>query len=88
MVSTPELGAEVFASDLGEQIFCHTCKSRACSSCGYRTTMQWQSAGPLLPSVSYKGTPFIMLDRLWPCRADQFPRSPANLIGWLPRHER
>jgi Transposase zinc-binding domain len=39
---TVELGAEVFASENEEQGFCHTCKSRPCSSCGYRATVQWQ----------------------------------------------
>src|SRR5207253_2373660 len=39
---TPELGAEVLASDNEEQVFCHSCKSRSCSSCGYRATVQWQ----------------------------------------------
>src|SRR5207245_8925038 len=37
---TPELGAEVLASDNEEQVFCHSCKSRSCSSCGYRVTVQ------------------------------------------------
>ena len=36
---TPELGAEVFASEHEEQVFCHTGKSRPCSSCAYRATV-------------------------------------------------
>ena len=31
---TPELGAEVYASDNQELILYHPCKSRACPSCG------------------------------------------------------
>ena len=33
---TPELGAEVYGLEGDELIIHHTCKSRACSSCGYR----------------------------------------------------
>src|SRR5438128_6561016 len=58
---TPELGAEVFASDNEEQVFCHSCKSRSCSSCGYRATVQWQrERWASLPNVPYKGITFTM----------------------------
>ena len=33
---TPALGAEVFASQSEERVVYHTCKSRACPSCGHR----------------------------------------------------
>ena len=32
---TAELGAEVYSSENQELILYHTCKSRACPSCGY-----------------------------------------------------
>jgi hypothetical protein len=61
------LGAEVFASENEEQVFCHTCKSRPCSSCGYRATVQWQrERWAALPDVAYKGITFTMPDVLWP----------------------
>jgi hypothetical protein len=61
------LDAEVFASENEEQGFCHTCKSRPCSSCGYRATVQWQrERWAALPDVAYKGITFTMPDVLWP----------------------
>src|SRR5439155_12872270 len=36
---TPELGAEVYGLKGHELILDHTCKSRTCSSCGYRATV-------------------------------------------------
>jgi hypothetical protein len=42
---TPALGAEVYASENQEKIAYHICKSRACSSCGHRATVQWQRVG-------------------------------------------
>ena len=39
---TDPLGAEVFASDTEERIVYHTCKSRACPSCGQQATRVWQ----------------------------------------------
>ena len=39
---TKALGAEVFASDREERVVYHTCKSRACPSCGYQVTRAWQ----------------------------------------------
>lgn len=68
---TPELGAEVFSSGNEEQVFCHTCKSRPCSSCGYRATVQWQrERWVALPDVPYKGITFTMPDVLWPLFRD------------------
>jgi hypothetical protein len=39
---TPALGAEVYASETEEKLVYHTCKSRACPSCGHRATELWQ----------------------------------------------
>ena len=35
---TAALGAEVFASEREERVVYHTCKSRACPSCGHQAT--------------------------------------------------
>src|SRR5947209_7713310 len=60
---TPILGAEVYASQCGERIVYHTCKSRACPSCGHRATIQWQrDRWWALPDVPYKGITFTMPD--------------------------
>jgi Putative transposase/Transposase zinc-binding domain len=64
---TAELGAEVYASENQQLTVYHTCKSRPCSSCGCRATMQWQrERWAALPDVSYKGITFTMPDVLWP----------------------
>ena len=64
---TAELGAEVYASNNQERIVWHTCKSRPCSSCGYRLTVKWQrERSAALPDVFYKGITFTMPDVLWP----------------------
>ncbi len=64
---TLELGAEVYGSDKEERAFCHTCKSRGCSSCGYRVTAQWQRGWwTALPEALYKGITFTMPKELWP----------------------
>jgi hypothetical protein len=39
---TEALGAEVFASEDEERVVYHTCKSRACPSCGHQATRAWQ----------------------------------------------
>jgi Putative transposase/Transposase zinc-binding domain len=63
---TPALGAEVFASHNGELTVYHTCKSRACPSCGHWATMKWQHERQVaLPSVLYRGITFSMPDALW-----------------------
>ena len=68
---TPELGAEVYGSEKEERIFNHTCKSRPCSSCGYRATVQWQRERyAALPDALYKGITFTMPDVLWPLFRD------------------
>lgn len=64
---TPALGAEVFASPNQELILYHTCKSRACPSCGYRANVQWlRERWAALPDAPYKGITFTMPDLLWP----------------------
>jgi hypothetical protein len=64
---TPELGAEVYGSGKEERIFNHTCKSRSCSSCGYRATANWQRGWwAALPDALYKGITFTMPRELWP----------------------
>lgn len=63
---TPALGAEVFGSESSELIVYHTCKSRACSTCGHWSTIKWQHARlAALPPVLYKGITFTMPDVLW-----------------------
>ena len=64
---TMALGAEVFASETEEKVFPHTCKSRACPSCGHRATILWQrEQWAALPDVRYVGINFTMPDVLWP----------------------
>jgi hypothetical protein len=63
---TPALGAEVFASEKGERIVYHTCKSRACPTCGYWATVKWpRERLAALPPVLYKGITLNMPDVLW-----------------------
>ena len=58
---TAELGAEVYSSENQELILYHTCKSRACPSCGYRATVQWlRERWAALPDALYKGITFTM----------------------------
>jgi hypothetical protein len=77
---TAELGAEVYSSENQEFILYHTCKSRACPSCGYRANVQWlRERWAALPDVLYKGVTFTMPDLLWP-----FFRDNPSLIRALP----
>jgi hypothetical protein len=63
---TPALGAEVYASATEEKVFNHTCKSRACPSCGYRATLLWElEQWAALPDIAYAGLVFTMPDVLW-----------------------
>lgn len=76
---TLELGAEVYASETAELIVCHTCKSRSCSSCGHRHTIQWQRERYMaLPDIPYKAITFTMPDLLWPFFRDN-PQLTASL---------
>lgn len=64
---TAALGAEVYSSGMEERVVFHTCKGRACSSCGARATSRWQrERWAALPDVPYKGITFTMPDVLWP----------------------
>lgn len=64
---TLALGAEVFASDREEKVVPHSCKSRACPSCGSRATLEWQrQQWAEFPDISYRGICFTMPDVLWP----------------------
>jgi len=64
---TAALGAEIYASEGEERVVFHTCKGRACSSCGVRATSRWQrERWAALPDVGYKGITFTMPDVLWP----------------------
>jgi hypothetical protein len=61
------LGAEIYSSGLEDRVVFHTCKGRACSSCGTRATSQWQrERWAALPDVQYKGITFTMPSVLWP----------------------
>jgi hypothetical protein len=75
---TPELGAEVYSSENQEFILYHTCKSRACPSCGYRVNVQWlRERWAALPDALYKGITFTMTDLLWPFFRDNPPLAKA-----------
>jgi hypothetical protein len=64
---TDALGAEVYASETEEKLVLHTCKSRACPSCGYRATLLWQrEQWATLPDIRYAGICFTMPSVLWP----------------------
>lgn len=64
---TSALGAEVFAPDDEERTVYHTCKSRACPSCGYRATQDWfRNLWCELPEVPYLHVCLTMPDVLWP----------------------
>jgi hypothetical protein len=77
---TPELGGEVYRSENQELVVNHTCKSRACASCGYRANVQWlRERWAALPDVVYKGITFTMPDLLWP-----FFRDNPHLAKALP----
>jgi hypothetical protein len=64
---TPALGAEVYASQNEEKFCYHTCKSRACPSCGYRATLLWlRDQWTALPDIPYTGLVLTMPGVLWP----------------------
>jgi Putative transposase/Transposase zinc-binding domain len=87
---TLALGAEVFASENGELVVYHTCKSRACPRCGYWATKRWiPERLAALPPVPYKGITFSMPDVLWRVfsqnrvLADALPVLAANAVEAL-----
>ena len=62
---TEALGAEVFASAGEERVVYHTCKSRACPSCGHQATRAWQrDQWRELPDVPYAHVCLTMPDVL------------------------
>jgi hypothetical protein len=64
---TAALGAEVFASATEERVVFHTCKSRACPSCGQRATILWQrEQWASLPDMPYRGIVLTMPKEFWP----------------------
>ncbi len=64
---TPDLGAEVYSSENQELILYHTCKSRACPSCGHRANVQWlRERWAALPDALYKEVTLTMPNQLWP----------------------
>ncbi len=64
---TLALGAEVYASDAERKRVPHTCKSRACPSCGHRATLLWQrEQWTTLPDIAYAGVTLTMPNVLWP----------------------
>src|SRR5438105_11571348 len=64
---TDTLRAEVYASEKEEKLVPHTCKSRACPSCGHRATKSWQrEQWTALPDIPYAGIVFTMPNVLWP----------------------
>jgi hypothetical protein len=64
---TAVLGAEIYGNDAEQKLVFHSCKSRACSSCGHRATQLWQGQQwRRLPDISYTGLVFTMPDVLWP----------------------
>ncbi len=63
---TAALGAEIFASANEEKLVYHTCKSRACPSCGHRATLLWhREQWVALPDIRYAGIALTMPDALW-----------------------
>src|SRR4030095_7665487 len=67
LCGTGALGAEVYSSGIEDRVVFHTCKGRACSSCGARATSRWQrERWAALPDVPYKGITFTMPNVLWP----------------------
>jgi hypothetical protein len=64
---TEALGAEVFSSSTGEtRTIYHTCKSRACTSCGYWQTIRWQrEVASQLPEIPYAVIILTMPDKFW-----------------------
>jgi hypothetical protein len=67
LCGTPALGAEVFTSTDGEtRVLYHTCKSRACSSCGYFQSLRFRhEVASHLPDIPYRGLILTIPDRYW-----------------------
>src|SRR5436305_13739636 len=64
---TIALGAEVYASGTERMLVYHTCKSRFCTSCGHRATLEWQQdLEATLPDIPYIGITLTMPREIWP----------------------
>jgi hypothetical protein len=64
---TEALGAEIFASETESRLVYHTCKSRACPSCGHMATERWQrDQWHSLPDIPFADVCLTMPDVLWP----------------------
>jgi Putative transposase/Transposase zinc-binding domain len=88
LCGTGALGAEVYSSQTGE--FCvvgHTCKSKACTSCGHWKTICWQQeVASQLPNIPYYSVLLTMPDVLWWLLRDNrhlLPSLPALGAGVL-----
>jgi len=63
---TPALGWKLYASQNEERRCYHRCRSRFCSSCGYRATLLWlEEQAAALPDIPYHGIVFTMPRKLW-----------------------
>ncbi len=64
---TPALGAEHLVSLNGEhRLLPHTCKSRACPSCGYWMSLCWsREVAACLPDLPYTSVVFSIHNTLW-----------------------
>lgn len=78
---TLALGAEVYGSDSGERkVVPHTCKSRACPSCGWCATLGWQrEIEAALPEIPYAGVVLTIPNVFW-----QIFRQNRHLLADLP----
>lgn len=58
---TSSLGGEVYSSGSEEKTIFHTCKSKACPSCGSRGTLDWQiQQAASLPDIPFVGIVLTM----------------------------
>jgi hypothetical protein len=82
---TPILGGHTLVCEhCGiEKIIPHSCKSRACSSCGKKLTDQWiQKSQDILPKTKWQHITFTMPDKLW--EFFWYNRELFNLIAPMP----
>lgn len=58
------------------RFFCQSCKSKACSSCGFKATEQWVlQQSHILPDCDWQHITFTMPHLLWPFFNNNWPRS-------------
>ncbi|EAW1322456.1 transposase [Salmonella enterica subsp. diarizonae] len=56
------------------RFFCQSCKSKACSSCGFKATEQWVSQqSNILPDCDWQHITFTMPHLLWPFFNNNWP---------------